>query len=115
MSVAYPRDNLQAVNPQIARAWITLENPFYAAAPKSVQYMSFSTPIGVPEEQACGRAVYTNLHVSAIDNVGKGAPPPFPSACPERDLSAQEKAVAFMLFDLSACIQNDDVPPEPPR
>ncbi len=115
MNVAYPRDNLQAVNPQIAREWITLQNPLYPAAPHSVQYMSFSTPIGVPEEQACGRAVYTNLHVSAIDNVGKGAPPPFPTACPQRDLSAQEKAVAFMLFDLSACIQNDDEPPKPPR
>jgi hypothetical protein len=114
VSVRYSRDNLQAVNPAISREWITVQNPHYATVPQSVQYMSFNTPIGVPEEQACGRAVYTNLHVAELDNGGMGQPP-FPTGCEDRDLSTQEKIVAFMLFDLSACIQNDDVKPRPPR
>ena len=117
MMVDFPRDNLQAVNPMLARDWITVQSPRYPESPNAVQYMSFNAPIGVPEEQVCGRAVYTNLHVASVDTNDPNSPigKPFPTGCEERDLSAQEKAVAFMLFDLSACIQNDERPPQVPR
>ena len=105
----------QAVNPEIAREWITVNNPNFPDAPKAVQYMSFNTPIGVPEEQICGRAVYTDLHVAAVDNNNTLNALGFPASCEMRDLSAQEKAVAFMLFDLSSCVQNDDDPPQVPK
>lgn len=115
MDVLYPRDNIQAVNPEVAREWITVNNPNFPDAPKAVQYMSFNTPIGVPEEQICGRAVYTNLHVAAVDNNNTLNELGFPASCEVRDLSAQEKAVAFMLFDLSSCVQNDSDPPQVPK
>jgi hypothetical protein len=117
MTVEFPRDNLQAVNPMYAREWITVQNPRARAGedPKAVQYMSFNTPIGVPEEQVCGRAVYTDLHVAAVDNETMAQSKPFPTGCEMRDLSAQEKAVAFMLFDLSSCVQNDRDPPQVPK
>lgn len=117
MMVDFPRDNLQAVNTTLAREWITVQSPEYPDSPTAVQYMSFNAPLAVPEEQVCGRAVYTNLHVASVDTNDPNSPigKPFPSGCEDRDLSAQEKAVAFMLFDLSACIQNDDRPPQVPR
>jgi hypothetical protein len=115
LTVTFPRDNLQAVNPEVAREWITIESPEYPQSPKAVQYMSFNTPIGVPEDQVCGRAVYTDLHVAGVDNNGGAQQMPFPTGCEMRDLSAQEKAVAFMLFDLSSCVQNDDDPPQVPK
>lgn len=115
LSVVGPRDNIQSVNPQLSREWITLDNPNYPAAPKVVEYMSFNTPLGVPEAEACGRAVYTGLHVSTSVEDRLVQPPGFPLECDKSELSAQEKAVAFMLFDLSACIQNDNEPPKPPR
>jgi hypothetical protein len=115
MDVVYPRDNIQAVNPALASEWISVDNPNYPEAPKAVQYMSFNTPIGVPEEQICGRAVYTNLHVAAVDNNNTLNALGFPASCEPRDLSAQEKAVAFMLFDLSSCVQNDRDPPQVPK
>jgi hypothetical protein len=117
MMVTYPRDNLQAINPMVARDWITVQNPKVRAGedPTATEYMSFNAPIGVPEEQICGRAVYTDLHVASVDNNTTSNALGFPASCEMRDLSAQEKAVAFMLFDLSACVQNEDQPPKPPK
>jgi hypothetical protein len=115
MDVAYPRDNIQAVNPDLAREWITVDNPNFPDAPKAVQYMSFNTPIGAAEDMICGRAVYTDLHVASIDDNTTANAQGFPASCEMRDLSAQEKAVAFMLFDLSACVQSEDKPVKPPK
>ena len=102
---------VQAVNATLARDWITIPDP------GAVEYMSFNTPIGAADDKICGREVFTSLHVASVDvktlptlNV-KG----FPASCEERDLSAQEKVVAFMLFDLSACVQSDSKPPKPPK
>ena len=114
MPVTFPRDNIQAVNPMLAREWITVDNPREGNT-KAIQYMSFNTPIGAAEAQICGRAVYTDLHVAAVDNNDTANAKGFPASCQMRPLSEQEKAVAFMLFDLSACVQNDDIEPQPPE
>jgi len=106
------RDNLQTVNPKLAREWITVDNPNYPDSPKLVGLMSFTTPVGAPAAQACGRAAYADLHVSPTLVPGVKAPPltGFPLNCEERSLSAQEKAMAFLLFDLSSCIAPTDIP-----
>ena len=65
-------------------------------------------PLGVPIEQACGRGAFTDLHVSDANVPGPKLP--FPQGCENRALSVQEKAIAFMLFDLSSCIDDSDIP-----
>jgi hypothetical protein len=112
ISINSPRDNIQAVNPTYARQWITTANTNADGASDAVQYLSFNAPLTVPEEEKCGRAVFTDLHVSSTGADVPGEP--FPLGCEDRDLSAEEKALAFMLFDLSSCIQDDDDPPIPP-
>jgi hypothetical protein len=80
-----------------------------------VEYLTFNAPIGVPEAQQCGRAVFSDLHVSTSGATGKDSPGlPFPTGCQVRDLTAQEKAIEFLLFDLTSCVQSDDKVPEPP-
>ena len=115
MDVVYPRDNIQAVNPTYAREWITVKNPNFPDSPTAVQYMSFNAPLGAADDKICGRAVYTDLHVASVDNNTTANAMGFPASCEMRDLSAQEKAVAFMLFDLSSCVQNEDEVPKPPK
>jgi hypothetical protein len=119
MMVDFPRDNLQTINPMVARDWITVQNPNVnpgdQPGPTATEYMSFNAPIGAADDKICGRAVYTDLHVASVDTMNTSNSLGFPASCVQRDMSAQEKAVAFMLFDLSACIMNEAKAPKPPK
>jgi hypothetical protein len=82
-----------------------------------VQYFSFTTPVGQPE---CGRMVFSDVHVTFGGGELKAAP--FPTRCdasPDAELTPQEKALEFMIFDLSSCIQKEDdevkIPIQPPK
>jgi hypothetical protein len=91
-----------------ALAWISVANPSYPAAP-AVQHLTFGAPIGARADQLCGRVAFTNLHVgpSAEPGVADDATKPFPESCKTHDLTAQQKALEFALFDLLSCVQDD--------
>ncbi|AUX40614.1 hypothetical protein SOCE26_020150 [Sorangium cellulosum] len=110
-----PQHCVNSVNEAIATRWLYNErNDAYGALP-GVKYFTFNTPIGLPEGEQCGRFVYTDIHVATEDVAGA----PFPTGCANdgelRALSPQEKALLFMLFDLSACVGPDDEEPVVPR
>ncbi len=136
LSIIKARDNVQLVDETQATKWITIDQnekcvsgcddnndlnnaekaackADCAANPGAVEYLSFNAPLDKPEAEKCGRAVYTDLHVSSTGQDKPGDP--FPTGCEVRELSNQEKAVEFMLFDLSACVMDDHEPPKPPR
>jgi hypothetical protein len=80
----------------------------------ATEYLSFNTPVDAGLDDAgepayCGRVVYSDLHVGAAsgDYNGAGAGGIVPSGCADNPLSPQEKALEFMLFDLSSCVTPD--------
>jgi hypothetical protein len=81
----------------------------------NTMYFSFDTPVNAPPAvdggppAYCGRAVFSDIHVGD-ETTPADAPPP-PGGCSSADLSPQEKALEFMLFDLSSCVIPDTVPP----
>jgi hypothetical protein len=69
------------------------------------------------------RVVQTDIHVKAApvpsgESKDKSEPgtggTPFPTGCTSVTLSAQEKALEFLFFDLAACVQPDTQQPQPP-
>lgn len=68
----------------------------------SVQDLQFTTPNDVPSDQRCGKVVFSDMHVSS-GSLSRAAVP-FPNDCSAADLTPQEKALAFILFDISSCV-----------
>jgi hypothetical protein len=89
-----------ATGMNVSQRWI------YASTydPASVLFLSATTPV---PGGTCGRVVITDLHVSAGGNALDTDKPkmPFPTGCLTKDLSAREKALEFMLFDIASCVQ----------
>jgi hypothetical protein len=104
-------------NPMYAQRWLTSDDP------ETVQYLSANTPLGVSEAEQCGRVVLSDLHVSPgriddqthepIDDLSE-QDLPFPEGCVTSGFSPQEKLLAFMLFDISACVVPDSQAPAAP-
>jgi hypothetical protein len=115
LAIYYPRYDAQvgAANTP-SQPWIT-----YTEAPSTLwtMYFSFDTPVNAMASTTneatptyCGRVVYSDLHVSGNPQTNDSMTPP--AGCDTGDLSPQEKALEFMLFDLSACVIPDtETPP----
>jgi hypothetical protein len=104
-------DSVSSVNPPTSR-WI-YGGSGGNSGPSDTKYLSFETPIGgiaVPDAgtestaQYCGKAAFSDLHVGGMPS---GA---VPASCKLTDLSAQEKALEFLFFDLSSCEQDATIP-----
>ena len=106
-----PRNDLDALNPMTmaAQRWM------YHAGDNKVLHATFNTPLkptldDMGQPNYCGRVVFSDFHVSANEAMAGGT---FPGACASGALTTQEKALAFMLFDLSSCVQSDQTNPIP--
>ena len=84
-------------------------------SPSQSEYLTFNTPVEAPAAAQCGRVVFTDVHVGTGGGSSAPGAPGFPSLCsPNLTMSAQEKALEFMFFDLSSCVQVDTLTPQMP-
>jgi hypothetical protein len=64
------------------------------------QNFQFTTPNEAAMDQRCGKVVFSDMHVAG-DSFASGT---FPDGCSTAPLSPQEKALAFMFFDIASCV-----------
>jgi hypothetical protein len=115
LSIYDPRYNavVSSTNPP-SQPWITSDGSGMAG---QTMYFTFNTPISATTggpPQYCGRAVYSDLHVSADPATTDDMTLPPPAKCAPVNLSPQEMALEFMLFDLSSCVIPDSAAPTSP-
>jgi hypothetical protein len=103
VDVDNPGSNVASVNPATAQRWL------YTEAPANVAYMSVNVPVGAPAAEQCGRAVFSDVHVSG-EQGGRN----IPGNCGAAKLTPQELALEFLLFDLASCVQPDSQTPAAP-
>ena len=107
VSIAQDASNTEvamAAGPPISQRWL-----YAPTQNNTVVFLSATTPIPNatnPKPMACGRAVLSDLHVSAGTGNNTDQPSkPFPTGCVTTDLSPREKALEFMFFDIASCVQ----------
>jgi hypothetical protein len=88
-----------------------------AMGPGAPRFVTINTPAGAPAAEQCGRVALLDVHVTATQTMSVLLPPanrpPFPAGCGTQ-LTTSENVLAFLLFDLAACIQEDTEQPKPP-
>jgi hypothetical protein len=113
MLVNEPRHSIVSFDSSRVLEWVQAVNDYdydNLTAPKLTakmpQYLSFNTPVGASASSQCGRFVFSDIHVATGD---KGAS--FPSECQSTTMTAQEKALEFMFFDLASAVCDEMQPP----
>src|SRR5262249_13462911 len=87
-----------AVDNAKAERWVYWDN----GGMQYPQDFQFTTPNEMPIDQRCGKVVFSDMHVASGSMSAPGTP--YPSGCSTADLTPQEKALAFMFFDISSCV-----------
>ncbi len=91
------RQTANTIDGMRAERWVYYDNG-------TVQYpqnFQFTTPNMAPQDSRCGKVVFSDMHVAG-DSFSSGM---FPSGCSTSPMSPQEKALAFMFFDIASCVQ----------
>ena len=92
------RDTCSSVDSTKAEQWVYWPKDAQTNLPQMFQ---FTTPNEGTQDARCGKVVFSDMHVSGGPDLSKA----YPLSCGAANaLSAQEKALAFMFFDISSCV-----------
>jgi hypothetical protein len=103
LPISAPRYIVQTIDPALAERWVYVDPLLSTPAGRTgVQDFLFTTPNEAPAFDRCGKVVFSDMHVSSGSSSPNGSA--FPTGCSATPLSPQEKALAFIFFDISSCV-----------
>ena len=96
------KDTAVSVDKTRVEQWVYWQKD---ATTQLTQNFQFTTPAEKPVENRCGKVVFSDMHVSGGPVKNGTMVVPYPSSCGNlTTLSEQEKALAFMFFDIASCV-----------
>jgi hypothetical protein len=103
LPVVDARYTCKSVTPGKAEPWVHVDpaHPLLTGV-TGVQDMLFTTPLDVEDGNRCGKVVFSDMHVSSDSSSKPGTA--YPGGCSTMPLTPQEKALAFIFFDISSCV-----------
>ncbi len=101
--ISEPRYTCSAHDATKSERWVYVDPARSTPAGKvSVQDLMFTTPQNKLPEERCGKVVFSDMHVSSGSTSAPGTA--YPGGCNTGPLTPQEKALAFMFFDIASCV-----------
>jgi hypothetical protein len=97
------RNTCQSVDLTKAEQWVYWTGA--GGANGVPQNFQFTTPNEQDPTSRCGKVVFSDMHVSG-DSLSSPGGMGYPSQCSTAGLTPQEKALAFMFFDIASCVSN---------
>jgi hypothetical protein len=103
VEISYPRHDVNQVLLQ-STDWISGKDANDAS--QMLVHYTFNTPVG--QTNQCGHVIFSDFHVA---NAADGPGTNFPAECDATGLTAQEKILEYMIWDLASCVPGPPTPP----
>jgi hypothetical protein len=95
-SLQDPRQTCSSIDNAKAERWVFAP----IGATEFPQVFQFTTPNEIMKDDRCGKVVMSDMHVAS----GSSSSGAFPGGCSSAPMTPQEKALAFMFFDIASCV-----------
>jgi hypothetical protein len=92
------RQTCNAIDKTKAERWVY----FPSGGIEFPQNFQFTTPNEADKDHRCGKVVMSDMHVASGSTSSPGTG--FPGGCSVAPMTPQEKALAFMFFDIASCV-----------
>ena len=102
IAISAGRNTALSIDETKADRYVYYDPATAAGGASGVQDLVFTTPNDVDPAARCGKVVFSDMHVSSTSSSAPGTA--YPGGCDTGPMTPQEKALAFIFFDIASCV-----------